>query len=131
MIGGVVQLSYKELNGDFESLFVVEEVKSAMDQLSVEDLDKVLSELLFFDEYGTHTQFYKVEFLKGKDDYKDIFEIKVKLSSKREYRILATKCSEKKSPADYLLLHAFFKKDKKITDKDKELAYKRKIREGH
>lgn len=122
-------MSYKKLNGDFESLFVVSEVELALDQLEATDLDKVLSELLFFDAYGTHTQFYKVEFLEGKN-YEDIFEIKVKLSSKREYRILATKCSKSKRPADYLLLHVFFKKDEKITNKDKKLARRRMVREG-
>lgn len=129
MIGGVVQLSYKKLNGDFDSLFVVSEVETALDELVTEDLDKTLSKLLFFDEYGTHTEFFKVEFLEGKK-YEDIFEIKVKLSSNREYRFLATKCSTKKRPADYLLLHAFFKKDEKITNKDKKLARRRMIREG-
>lgn len=129
MIGGVVQLSYKKLNGNFESLFVVSEVERAFGELDEKVLNKVFSELLFFNEYGTHTQFYKVQFLQG-EDYKDIFEIKVKLSSKREYRILATKCSNKKRPADYLLLHAFFKKDKEITNQDKKLARNRMIREG-
>lgn len=119
-------MGYKKLDGDFKSLFVVSQVKTALDELANEDLDKVLSELLFLDAYGTHTQFYKVDFLEGKD-YTEIFEIKVKLSSKREYRILATKCSKNKRPADYLLLHSFFKKDEKITNKDKKLARNRMI----
>lgn len=121
-------LGYKKLSG-FKSLFVTSEVESALAGLKEKDLDNVLSELLFLDDYGTYTEFYKVEFLKGKD-YKKIFEIKVKLSSRREYRILATKCSNNKSPADYLLLHSFFKKDNEITIKDKKLARKFMVREG-
>ena len=58
MIGVVVQLSYKKLNGNFESLFVVSEVERAFGELDEKVLDKVFSELLFFNEYGTHTQFY-------------------------------------------------------------------------
>lgn len=115
--------------GDFESLYMVTEVNEILDNLDNDDLDKIMSALAFFDKYGTYTNYYKVDFLEGKG-YTDIFEIKINLSSKRIYRILATKLSTKKRPADYLLLHAFFKKDTEIKTKDKKLARKRMIAEG-
>lgn len=122
-------MTYSKLDSCFDSLFVIPEVRAVLDGLEDGDLDKIFSKLLFLDSYGVYTEYFKVEYLEGRG-YEKIFEIKIKLSSKREFRILVTKCSSKKSPADYLLLHAFFKKTQKITDKDKKLAKKRMINEG-
>lgn len=105
----------------YSNLFLFEEAKKFFDEVDNSTLDKMLSKLLYFNEYGANSEYFKSNFLKG-DRYKKIIEIKGKTSSKREWRILAIKISKGKQPAEYVLLHAFFKKTPEITKKDKELA---------